>query len=386
MTTIAIIVAAGSGTRAGGGLPKQYQQIGGQPVLCHTLNAFMSHDGIDDIIVVISPEHRDIYDQAIKGYPLREPAIGGETRQQSVFNGLQAIKGDNPTNVLIHDAARPFVSDDIINNVITALNDHECAIPGIAVVDTISEVQDGKVTAHLNRDNLRAVQTPQGFVFDAIFAAHQKAADEGNTSATDDSALISPVVVVAGESKNVKLTTAQDIEKADQQMKQLNLADLPDIRVGQGFDVHAFEPGDHVILCGIKIPFTAKLKGHSDADVAMHALTDAILGALGEGDIGKHFPPSDAQWKGAASEIFLNGAIDLILKRNGLLVHSDITIICEAPKLRPHIDDMRQKLADIMGCKIDRVSIKATTSEQLGFTGRGEGIAAMATATVRLPV
>ena len=386
MTTIAIIVAAGSGIRAGGELPKQYQIIGGKPVIAHTVEAFLDHKNIDDVLVVISAEHRDLFNDTLGAYSLREPVIGGDTRQQSVYNGLQAIVGDHPARVLIHDAARPFVSDAIISDVIAALDDQPCAVPGVAMVDTISQVRDGEVAARLNREELRAVQTPQGFVFETILAAHKKAADAGDFSASDDSTLVSPVGVIAGEARNIKLTTADDIERADKQMKQAQLADLADIRVGQGFDVHAFEPGDHVILCGVEIPFSAKLKGHSDADVAMHALTDAILGALGEGDIGKHFPPSEEKWKGAASEIFLKGAIDLIAGRGGLLAHSDITIICEAPKLRPHIDVMREKMTEIMGCDIDRVSIKATTSEQLGFTGRGEGIAAMATATLRLPL
>jgi len=386
MTTIAIIVAAGSGIRAGGELPKQYQKIGGKPVIAHTVEAFLTHEAINEVVVVISAEHGDLFNDALGAYSLREPVIGGDTRQQSVYNGLQAIADDHPARVLIHDAARPFVSDAIISDVIAALDDHPCAVPCVAVVDTIGQVRGGKMTARLNREELRAVQTPQGFVFETIFAAHKTAAEKNDFSASDDSSLVSPVAVIAGEARNIKLTTADDIYKADKQMKQVQLADLADIRVGQGFDVHAFEPGDHVILCGVDIPFTAKLKGHSDADVAMHALTDAILGALGEGDIGKHFPPSEAEWKGAASEIFLKGAMDLVTGRGGVLAHSDITIICEAPKLRPHIDSMREKMAEIMECDIDRVSIKATTSEQLGFTGRGEGIAAMATATVRLPL
>ncbi len=385
MSTIAIIVAAGSGTRAGGELPKQYQIIGDQPVICHTVDAFLKEQSIDDVVVVISQEHQAMYADALQGRSLRTPVIGGKTRQQSVFNGLKAINGDNPDKVLIHDAARPFVTSTTINAVIDELDSCPCAIPGVALVDTVSMVKNGKVAGQLNRDELRAIQTPQGFVFDDIFAAHQKAADVGDNNATDDSALMTSVAIVAGDIDNIKLTTANDIKEADKKMKNANLADLPDIRIGQGFDVHAFEPGDHVILCGVKIPFTSKLKGHSDADVAMHTLTDAILGALSEGDIGKHFPPSDPQWKGAASEIFLKGAIDLISQRGGMLAHSDITIICEAPTLRPFIDQMRQEMADIMGVELDRVSIKATTSEKLGFTGRGEGIAAMATATVRLP-
>ncbi len=385
MSTYVIIVAAGSGTRAGGDIPKQYQSIGGKPVICHTVEAFLKNSDVDGVIVVIGQDHQDLYAKALSGFNLPAPVIGGATRQQSVYNGLKAIKSHNPTKVLIHDAARPFVTDQVISNVLNALETVECAIPGVSVVDTIAVVENNIVSGKLNRDQLRAVQTPQGFCFDAIFSAHQTAADANDNTATDDSALMSSVAVVEGHITNIKLTTAKDIVEADQKMTQNSFANLHDVRVGQGFDVHAFENGDHVILCGVKIPFDKKLKGHSDADVAMHALTDAILGAISEGDIGKHYPPTDPQWKGAASEIFLKGAVKLIEDRGGRLAHCDVTIICEAPKLRPHIDAMRQTMANIMGIEIDRMSIKATTSEQLGFTGRGEGIAAMATATVRLP-
>ncbi len=385
MSTYAIIVAAGSGTRAGGDIPKQYQSIGGKPVICHTVEAFLNNSDVDGVIVVIGQDHQDLYANALSGFDLPAPVIGGATRQQSVYNGLKAIKSHRPSKVLIHDAARPFVTNRVIGNVVNALDAVDCAIPAVGVVDTIAIVENNIISGKLNRDQLRAVQTPQGFRFDAIFGAHQTAADANDNTATDDSALMSCVTVVEGHIENIKLTTAKDILEADQKMTQISFANLHDVRVGQGFDVHAFEDGDHVILCGEKIPFDKKLKGHSDADVAMHALTDAILGAISEGDIGKHYPPTDPQWKGAASEIFLKGAVKLIEDRGGRLAHCDVTIICEAPKLRPHIDAMRQTMANIMGIEIDRMSIKATTSEQLGFTGRGEGIAAMATATVRLP-
>ena len=385
MSTYAIIVAAGSGTRAGGEIPKQYQIIGGKPVIAHTVQAFLNHPQIDGVSIVIGKDHQQYFYDALSDFDLPAPIIGGDTRQQSVFNGLQSIAQHNPDRVLIHDAARPFISAQVINNVISALGKVECAIPTVDVVDTITQVENNLITGKLDRSTLRAVQTPQGFNFNAIYAAHKTAADAGDTTATDDSALMSSVTVVQGDIANIKLTTASDITQANQTMSQNTFANLHDIRVGQGYDVHAFENGDHVILCGEKIPFTKSLKGHSDADVAMHALTDAILGAISEGDIGKHYPPSDPQWKGAASEIFLKGAVKLIEDRGGRLAHCDITIICEAPKLRPHIDAMRQTMADIMGLALDRMSIKATTSEQLGFTGRGEGIAAMATATVRLP-
>ncbi len=385
MSTYAIIVAAGSGTRAGGEIPKQYQMIGGTPVICHTVEAFIGNEDIDGVVVVIGDGHQGLYEDALGGYDLPAPVIGGSSRQQSVYNGLKAIKHHKPTKVLIHDGARPFISAQVIGNVVQALESVDCVIPAVGVVDTIAQVEDDIVIDKLNRDQLRAVQTPQGFGFSQIFQAHKNAAESENFTATDDSALMSQVYVVEGDIENIKLTSAQDIKKADEKMSQNIFANLHDIRVGQGYDVHAFEDGDHVILCGEKIPFTKKLKGHSDADVAMHALTDAILGALSLGDIGKHYPPSDPQWKGAASEIFLKGAVKLIEDRGGRLAHCDVTIICESPKLRPYIDAMRQTMANFMGIELDRMSIKATTSEQLGFTGRGEGIAAMATATVRLP-
>lgn len=385
MSTYAIIVAAGSGTRAGGEVPKQYQIIGDQPVIAHTVQAFLNHPQIDGVTVVIGKDHGQYFQNALSGFDLPAPVFGGDTRQQSVFNGLQSIADINPDSVLIHDAARPFISAQVIDNVISALEQVECSIPAVEVVDTITQVEKNLITGKLNRSTLRAVQTPQGFNFNAIYTAHKTAADAGDTTATDDSALMSSVTVVQGDCANIKLTTASDITQANQIMSQNNFANLNDIRVGQGYDVHAFEDGDHVTLCGEKIPYTKTLKGHSDADVAMHALTDAILGAISEGDIGKHYPPSDPQWKGAASEIFLKGAVKLVEDRGGRLAHCDITIICEAPKLRPHIDAMRQTMGNIMGLELDRMSIKATTSEQLGFTGRGEGIAAMATATVRLP-
>jgi 2-C-methyl-D-erythritol 4-phosphate cytidylyltransferase/2-C-methyl-D-erythritol 2,4-cyclodiphosphate synthase len=385
MTTFAIIVAAGSGTRAGGEIPKQYQNIGGKPIIWHTVTALISHPQIKGVVIVIADGHQSLYEHALSTFNLPPPALGGATRQQSVFNGLKALQSINPDKVLIHDAARPFVTAQTISDVIAAIDNENCAMPGIEVVDTIAEVDGNIVAGRLDRNKLRAVQTPQGFSYQTIFNAHKAAADRGDNTATDDSSLVPSVTIVPGDPANIKLTHSHDIKQANTKMTKATLADLPDIRVGHGYDVHAFEQGDHVILCGIKVPFTAKLKGHSDADVAMHALTDAILGALAEGDIGKHFPPSDLQWKGASSDIFLQKTVERIRERGGMLAHSDITIICEAPKLRPHIDQMRARLAEIMDCDIDRVSVKATTSEKLGFTGRSEGIAATATATVRLP-
>lgn len=385
MTTIAVIVAAGSGTRAGGGLPKQYQHIGGEAVLTHTIRALSASDLVDDIVVVINPAHRNLYNASTRGLNLLNPAMGGETRQQSAYNGLVSIAAKNPQKVLIHDAARPFVDAATIKAVCEAIAPGTCALPAIDVIDTIAIVDGETVCGRLARDELRALQTPQGFLFNDIFSAHQHARANGNTSASDDSTLMDKVVTVTGSIENIKLTTSRDMREADTKMSNAKLQDLSDIRVGQGFDVHAFEAGDHVILCGVTVPFDKKLKGHSDADVAMHALTDAILGALGEGDIGKHYPPSDPQWKGASSDIFLKGAIALVQQRGGMLANCDVTVICELPKLRPYIDEMCASLAAIMDCPVDRVSVKATTSEKLGFTGRGEGIAAQASATIRLP-
>lgn len=383
MSNCAIIVAAGSGTRAGGDLPKQYQTIGTRTVLYHTLKVFVDHPAIDDIITVISDHHRGEFMRAVKGLEMSPPVIGGKTRQQSVFNGLKAARALEPAKVLIHDAARPFVSAELITRVLDELDNAPGVIPAIAVTDTINEVASGIVTARLDRARLKAVQTPQGFHFQTILAAHEKAAAEGNHEATDDSALVAPVRVVDGEISNIKLTTPQGMQRAKQDMGKANTS--YEYRTGHGFDVHAFEDGDAVILCGVSVPHTQKLKGHSDADVAIHTLTDAILGAIADGDIGAHFPPSDPQWKGAASDIFLKRACQLVADRNGQITHCDITVICELPKLRPHIDAMRNSLANIMNLDADRISVKATTSEKLGFTGRGEGIAAMATATVRLP-
>ena len=384
MTIAAIIVAAGSGSRAGGDIPKQYRHIGGKPVVRHTVEIFARHPAIDQIVVVISDEHRALCDDALAGCDVRI-VTGSSTRQLSVLDGLAALKQTPPAKVLIHDAARPFVTARIISDVISALADNIGAIPVLPVVDTIIEVNANVRTRSHDRTALRAVQTPQGFEFDKIYYMHAKAADQGYDSAGDDAEFISPTVTVPGDPANIKLTTASDIAKADFQMTTSALAALPDIRTGQGFDVHAFEPGSHVILCGVKIPHNASLKGHSDADVAMHALTDAILGAIGKGDIGAHFPPSDEQWKAADSAIFLKAAAGLVTARAGMIAHCDITIICEMPKIGPHVQAMRDCLAGITGMAPDRISIKATTSEGLGFTGRSEGIAALATATVRLP-
>lgn len=389
MKIAALIVAAGKGIRAGGTLPKQYQLINGKPVLTRTVKAFSEHAQIDMIQTVIGIGHEAAFADAVRGMELLPPVLGGETRQASVFAGLKALQEHGPDIVLIHDAARPLVPGKIITRVITALDKSPCALPVLPVADTIKVVTGDEVTSTLDRSIMWAAQTPQGFRFEEILAAHRQAAVSGLSSFTDDASIAEwaglVVKTVAGAPENRKLTLQSDIKEAERAMAAQQVRGLTDIRTGNGYDVHAFEPGDSVTLCGVEIPHEKKLKGHSDADVAMHTLTDAILGALSEGDIGKHFPPSDAQWKGAPSEIFLKQAMQLVENRGGMVSHCDITLVCEEPKIGPFVEAMRENLDAIMGIGVSRISVKATTSEKLGFTGRGEGIAALATATVRLP-
>ncbi len=390
MTTAAVIVAAGRGTRAGGDLPKQYADLNGQPVLAHTLSRFAGHPRVDFVQVVIHRDDTAAFEGVCGGIEgVLPPVPGGETRQESVLCGLSALAAHAPEQVLIHDAARPFVSDALIDRVISALSSHDGAIPGLAVADTLKRADDRTISATVDRDGLWAAQTPQGFRYEDIVAAHLDAQKAGSLSLTDDAAVAEAngldVVIVDGDTENRKLTTSSDIEEARTRMTHQSNSALGDIRVGHGFDVHAFEPGDHVILCGVKVPHDAALKGHSDADVGLHALTDAIFGALSEGDIGQHFPPSDPQWKGAPSDIFLAGAGKRVTARGGVIGHVDVTLVCEAPKIGPHAEAMRAEVGRILDLDVGRVSVKATTSERLGFTGRGEGIAAYATATVRLP-
>ncbi|MGI9414484.1 MAG: bifunctional 2-C-methyl-D-erythritol 4-phosphate cytidylyltransferase/2-C-methyl-D-erythritol 2,4-cyclodiphosphate synthase [Hyphomicrobiales bacterium] len=390
MATAALIVAAGRGTRAGGSVPKQYADLGGRPVLAHTAAAFARHGAVDQVQIVIHADDEDACRQACSGLDVRPPVAGGETRQRSVLAGLRALEPGSPERVLIHDAARPFVEADLIDRVIAALDAHTGAIPALPVADTVKRADGRSILETVDRTGLWTAQTPQGFRFDAILSAHLKAQAAGRDDLTDDAAVAEwcghDVVVVDGAPENRKLTTAGDIAEAQRRMLVGQAAGLLDIRVGHGFDVHAFEPGDHVILCGVEVPHSASLKGHSDADVGLHALTDAIFGALGDGDIGQHFPPSDPQWRGAASDIFLKAAAETVSDRAGIIANVDVTLVCEAPKIGPHAPAMRAAIADILSLDIGRVSVKATTSERLGFTGRGEGIAAHATATVRLPL
>ena len=382
----AVVVAAGRGLRAGGDLPKQYRKLAGEPVIRSCLSLFAWHGEIAAVQAVIHPDDQASFDAAAAGLRLLPAVPGGATRQASVRAGLEALSARAPDIVLVHDAARPFCSAELVSRAIVACAATGAAIPALEVTDTIKRVDaGGHVTGTLDRAQLRAVQTPQAFAFPALLEAHRRALKEGREDFTDDAALAEwaglKVAVFAGESGNVKLTTDDDFARAEAR----RISNLPDLRIGSGFDVHAFADGDHVMLGGVRIAHERGLTGHSDADVALHALVDAILGALADGDIGKHFPPSDPRWRGAASDQFLKFAVERVTKRGGRISHLDVTIVCEAPRIGPHRDAMRQKIAQIAEIAVERVAVKATTSEKLGFTGRGEGIAAMATATVRLP-
>jgi 2-C-methyl-D-erythritol 4-phosphate cytidylyltransferase/2-C-methyl-D-erythritol 2,4-cyclodiphosphate synthase len=382
----AVVVAAGRGLRAGGSLPKQYRQLAGEPVIRSSLSLFAWHGEIAAVQAVIHPDDRGPYDAAAAGLRLLPPVLGGATRQASVRAGLEALGARRPDIVLVHDAARPFCSAELVSRAIVACAETGAAIPALEVTDTIKRVDaDGHVAGTIDRAQLRAVQTPQAFAFPALLEAHRRAASDGREDFTDDAALAEwaglKVAVFAGETGNVKLTTDEDFARAEAR----RIANLADLRTGNGFDVHAFGDGDHVMLGGVKIPHQRGLIGHSDSDVALHALVDAILGALADGDIGQHFPPSDMRWRGASSDQFLKFAAERVTKRGGRIAHLDVTIVCEEPRIGPHRDEMRKRIAEIAEIAVERVAVKATTSEQLGFTGRREGIAAMATATIRLP-
>ena len=393
MSVAALIVAAGRGARAAGeeSRPKQYCPIGGVPMLSRSIGAFAAHPGVDDILVVIHPDDARLYAAASQPYAgrLRRAVPGGARRQDSVRAGLEALASEPPSSVLIHDAARPFVSAELISRVIATLDARQGAVPGLPVTDTLKWVARGQVIGTAERDQLWRAQTPQGFRFETILAAHRAAAQEPAREFTDDAGVAEwfglDVALVEGAEDNRKLTTPEDLERADELLKPGGAGGSATIRVAQGYDVHAFGAGDAVILCGVTIPHPKKLIGHSDADVALHALTDALLGTIAEGDIGVHFPPSDARWRGVASEVFLKHAASLVRERGGTIVHADITLLCEAPRIGPYRDLMRSRIAGMLGVQVAQVSIKATTNEGLGFIGRGEGIAAMATATVSLP-
>ena len=397
LTIAVIIVAAGRGTRAAdksASLPKQYVRLAGEMVLTRTLRAFAEHPaGCPLMQVVIGPDDRALFDEAtLVGFPrLLLPVVGGATRQASVLAGLEALMPHQPDRVLIHDAARPFVSPAVIDRVLAGLTRTPGAIAALPVADTLKRGDgDGDITATVDRAGLWLAQTPQGFHFHPILTAHRQARDASRHNFTDDAAIAEwarlTVALVEGSAKNIKLTTREDMILAEEMLSHsAPPLGLPDIRTGTGFDVHKFAPGDAVWLCGVEIPFTHKLDGHSDADVALHALTDAILGALADGDIGSHFPPSDMHWKGAASHLFLTHARSLVDARGARLANVDVTIMCEAPKVGPYRDAMRAAIANILRIDVSRVAVKATTTEGLGFTGRREGIAAQATATLVFP-
>lgn len=382
----AVIVAAGRGTRAGGGLPKQYRPLAGEPAIRASLSLFSWHGEVGAVQAVIHRDDLPAYQDAAKGLKLLPPVFGGATRQASVRAGLEALSASAPDIVLVHDAARPFCSTALVSRAIAACAKTGAAIPGLEVTDTIKRVDaDGTITGTVDRAELRSVQTPQAFAFPALLDAHRKAAAAGRDDFTDDAALVEwaglKVATFAGEPGNTKLTTEDDFARAEAK----RLASLADLRTGSGFDVHTFGDGDHIMLGGVRVPHDRGVVGHSDADVVLHAVVDAILGALADGDIGKHFPPSDMRWKGASSDQFLKFAVERVTQRGGRVAHIDVTVVCEAPRVGPHRDAMRARIAEIAGIAVERVAVKATTSEEMGFTGRREGIVAMATATVRLP-
>ena len=382
----AVVVAAGQGLRAGGEIPKQFRRIAGETLLERALSAFAEAPDVTFVQPVIRPDDVDLVRRLTSGMNVLEPVAGGATRQASVRAGLEALVACTPDIVLVHDAARPFASASLITRAIAAAEKTGAAIPALPVTDTVKRIDStGTIEATLDRNSIRLVQTPQAFAFPALFDAHRRALAQGRNDFTDDAALAEwagiKVSVFAGEPGNIKFTTPEDFARAE----AIQSAGLGDVRTGSGLDVHAFGPGDHVTLGGIRIPHVQALTGHSDADVALHALTDAILGALADGDIGAHFPPSDPQWRGASSDRFLTFAVERVRTRRGRIAHLDLTIVCEAPRIGEHRDRMRANIANLASIGIERVGVKATTSEKLGFTGRGEGIAAYATATIRLP-
>ena len=382
----AVVVAAGQGLRAGGEIPKQFRRIAGETLLERSLSAFAEAPDVTFVQPVIRPDDVALVRRLTRGMNVLEPVAGGATRQASVRAGLEALVSCTPDIVLVHDAARPFASASLITRAIEAAEKTGAAIPALPVTDTVKRIDNaGTIEATLDRNSIRLVQTPQAFAFPVLFDAHRRALAQGRDDFTDDAALAEwagiKVNVFAGDPGNIKFTTPEDFARAE----AIQSAGLGDVRTGSGLDVHAFGPGDHVTLGGIRIPHAQALTGHSDADVALHALTDAILGALADGDIGAHFPPSDPQWRGASSDRFLTFAVERVRMRGGRIAHLDLTIVCEAPRIGEHRDRMRANIANLAGIGIARVGVKATTSEKLGFTGRGEGIAAYATATIRLP-
>ena len=402
VSAAALIVAAGRGHRVGGPLPKQYRQLAGRAVLGHSLQCFASHPRIDRVRVVINPADRTLYDEAVResgraaDAALLAPVTGGETRQDSVRNGLESLAESPPDLVLIHDGARPLVSAAVIDGALDALAGHDGALPALAVSDSLKRAVPGSVviTGAVPREGLWRAQTPQGFRFPAILDAHRAAA---GSALTDDAAVAEQaglsVALTPGDEDNLKITTERDFARAERILAAQGGRDVAaaaeaafETRVGMGFDVHRFGPGDHLMLGGVAVPHTQGVVSHSDGDVVLHAIVDALLGAMAAGDIGTHFPPTDEAWRDAESALFMAHALKLLAERGGHLSHVDVTVICQRPKIGPHREAMLAQLADVLGLDPARISLKATTTERLGFTGRGEGIAAQAVATVQLPI
>ena len=385
-----IIVAAGRGHRFGGEMPKQYLEVHQQPLVRHAVQVFLDHPAIDFILPVIHPDDADILANALDGLDYLEPVAGGAARQDSVRNGLEALASSAPDYVLVHDAARPMVAPALIDRVIAALQNTPGVIPGIAVVDTLKRADDaGIITDSVSRDGLWRAQTPQGFKYADLLAAHRSVIGQ---ELSDDAAVMEAsghrIAVVLGDEDNIKVTTPDDLIRMEEIMSddsaQAKPVRSPSFRIGSGYDVHKLGPGDHVTLCGVEIASERALIGHSDADVALHAVTDAVFGAIADGDIGSHFPPTNSQWRGASSDQFLAYACERMRERGFELSNIDLTIICEKPKIGPHRDAMRARLAEIAQIDVSCVSVKATTTERLGFTGRGEGIAAEAVIIIEI--
>jgi 2-C-methyl-D-erythritol 4-phosphate cytidylyltransferase/2-C-methyl-D-erythritol 2,4-cyclodiphosphate synthase len=378
---VALVVASGRGARFGADRLKQYLPLAGKPLLRHCLERFCRHPGIDAVRAVIHADDAASYAEAGAGLALLDPVPGGATRQDSVRLGLESLAGDPPQLVLIHDGVRPLLGAAVIDRVLHGLRAHAAVLPALPVTDTLKRSDHGTVVGTIDRTGLFRAQTPQGFVYDGILEAHRRFA---GAAMTDDAALAEAhglaVALVAGEEDNLKITEPADLARAERLLGTSWRS-----CAGLGFDVHRLAPGEGVVLLGVRVPCPLRLIGHSDADVGLHALTDALLGALGAGDIGSHFPPSEVRWAGADSAIFLTHARDLIIAAGGRIEHVDVTLICEQPRIGPHRAAMTARVAGLLGLSRHRVSIKATTTEQLGFTGRGEGIAAQAVATLRLP-
>ncbi len=400
VSAAALIVAAGRGHRVGGPLPKQYRQLAGRAVLSHSVQRFATHPGIDRVRVVINPADRPLFDEVVResgssaDAALLPPVSGGETRQDSVRNGLESLAESPPDLVLIHDGARPLVSTAVIDGALDALRGHDGALPALAVSDSLKRAPPGSVViaGAVPREGLWRAQTPQGFRYPAILDAHRAAA---GSALTDDAAVAEQaglsVALTPGDEDNLKITTEQDFARAERILAAQGTRDVAaeavfETRVGMGFDVHRFGPGDHLMLGGVAVPHAQGVISHSDGDVVLHAIVDALLGALAAGDIGTHFPPTDEAWREADSALFVAHALKLLAERGGRLSHVDVTVICQRPRIGPHREVMTARLATFLGLDPTRISLKATTTERLGFTGRGEGIAAQAVVTVRLPI